>query len=157
MPRALGGGSRIGVIGGGPAGSLFAYFALTFAQRMDLDLRVDIYEPRDFAKPGPAGCNMCGGIISESLVQLLALEGIDLPPTVVQRGIDSYVLHTDQESVKIDTPLREKRIAAVHRGGGPRDIQAVKWGGLDGHLLTLAQQQGEGHRRAHQRRRLGRR
>ena len=142
MPLALEDGSRIGVIGGGPAGSLFAYFALTFAQRMDLDLRVDIYEPRDFAKPGPAGCNMCGGIISESLVQLLALEGIDLPPTVVQRGIDSYVLHTDQESVRIDTPLREKRIAAVHRGGGPRDVQAVKWGGLDGHLLTLAQQQG---------------
>src|SRR3972149_2118382 len=142
MPIALEDGSRIGVSGGGPAGSLFAYFALVFAQRMDLDLRVDIYEPRDFAKPGPAGCNMCGGIISESLVQLLALEGIDLPPTGVQRGTDSYVLHTDQESVRIATPLREKRIAAVHRGGGPRDVQAVKWGGLDGHLLPLAQQQG---------------
>ncbi|MFZ1059838.1 MAG: hypothetical protein WAP47_11695 [Candidatus Rokuibacteriota bacterium] len=25
---------------------------------MDLDLHVDIYEPRDFTKPGPAGCNM---------------------------------------------------------------------------------------------------
>ncbi|MFQ5947138.1 MAG: hypothetical protein ACE5NC_12970, partial [Anaerolineae bacterium] len=88
--------------------------------------------------PGPAGCNMCGGIVSESLVQALAVEGINLPPAVVQRGID--VLHTGDGTVKIDTPLREKRIAAVHRGGGPRDVRHVKWGGLDGYLLTLGWQ-----------------
>lgn len=131
-------GSRVGIVGGGPAGSLTAYFLLSFARRMDLDLRVDVYEPRDFTKPGPAGCNMCGGIVSETLVQALAVEGIELPPTVMQRGIDSYVLHTDSESVRIDTPLKEKRIAAVHRGGGPRDARELEWGGLDGYLLGLA-------------------
>jgi flavin-dependent dehydrogenase len=135
-------GSRIAVIGGGPAGSLAAYFLLTFARRIDLSLSVDIYEPRDFTKPGPAGCNMCGGIVSESLVQALAIDGITLPSTIVQRGIDSYVLHTDNDRVRIDTPLREKRIAAVHRGGGPRDVKELKWGGLDGHLLTLAKELG---------------
>lgn len=109
---------------------------------MDLDLHVDVYEPRDFTKPGPTGCNMCGGIVSESLVQMLAADGINLPATVVQRGIDSYVLHTDTDSVRIDTPLKEKRIAAVHRGGGPRDAKDVKWGGLDGHLLSLARNLG---------------
>ena len=129
---------RVGVIGGGPAGSLFAYFLLTFAERAGLDVQVDIYEPRDFTKPGPAGCNMCGGIVSESLVQSLAIDGIALPSNIVQRGIDSYVLHTDTESVKIDTPLHEKRIAALHRGGGPRDVSDLRWGGLDGHLLSLA-------------------
>ncbi len=142
MALTLEDGSRVGVIGGGPAGSLFAYFLLTFAQRMDLDVAVDVYEPRDFTRPGPSGCNMCGGIVSETLVQALAVEGIALPPTVVQRGIDSYVLHTHAGSVKIDTPLQERRIAAVHRGGGPRDLQEVKWGGLDGYLLTLAQARG---------------
>lgn len=142
MALTLEDGARVGIIGGGPAGSLFAYFLLTFAQRMDLDLRVDIYEPRDFTKPGPIGCNMCGGIVSESLIQVLALEGINLPTTVVQRGVDSYVLHTDQETIHLDTPLKEKRIAAVHRGGGPRDNQEVKWGGLDGHLLGLAKSLG---------------
>ena len=142
MRMMLEDGSRVGVIGGGPAGSLFAYFLLTFAQRMDLDLGVDIYEPRDFTKPGPGGCNMCGGIVSESLIQMLALEGINLPSNVVQRGIDSYVLHSGKGSVRIDTPLNEKRIAAVHRGGGPRDVREVKWGGLDGYLLTLAQELG---------------
>jgi flavin-dependent dehydrogenase len=136
---ALDDGDRVGVIGGGPAGSLFAYFLLTFAGRMDLDLRVDIYEPRDFTKPGPAGCNMCGGIVSESLVQALALDGINLPSAIVQRGIDSYVLHTREGHLRIDTPLHEKRIAALHRGGGPRDSTERRWGGLDGYLLTLAQ------------------
>jgi flavin-dependent dehydrogenase len=135
-------GSHVGVIGGGPAGSLCAYFILTFAERVGLDIDVDVFEPRDFTKPGPAGCNMCGGIVSESLVQALAVEGINLPPTVVQRGIDSYELHTSSESVRIHTPLQEKRIAAVHRGGGPRDVEAVKWGGLDGYLLGLAQKLG---------------
>jgi len=85
---------------------------------------------------------MCGGIISETLVQALAAEGIDLPSTVVQRGIDSYVLHTDTGAVRVDTPLQERRIAAVHRGGGPRDLEERRWGGLDGYLLALAQQRG---------------
>lgn len=142
MEMGLAGGSRVGVIGGGPAGSLFAYFLFTFAQRLDLDLRVDIYEPRDFTKPGAVGCNMCGGIVSESLTQMLALEGIHLPPPVVQRGIDSYALHTEEATVRIDTPLKEKRIAAVHRGGGPRNVRKFTWGSLDHHLLTLARKRG---------------
>lgn len=142
MGATLAEGSRVAVIGGGPAGSLCAYFLLTFARRMDLELGVDVFEPRDFTRPGPAGCNMCGGIVSESLVQALAVEGIDLPPTIVQRGIDSYVLHTDTESLRVETPLQEKRIAAVHRGGGPRDDSERKWGGLDGHLLGLARDAG---------------
>src|SRR5512141_3277370 len=82
-------GSRIAVIGGGPAGSFFSYFLFEMAERIGMELAVDIYEPRDFTKTAPQGCNMCGGIISESLVQLLATEGITLPSTVVQRGIDS--------------------------------------------------------------------
>ena len=142
MTISLEDGSRVGVIGGGPSGSFFAYFLLRFADLLDLDLTIDIYEPRDFTKPGPGGCNMCGGIVSESLIQALAVEGINLPESVVQRGIDSYVLHTDRKTLRLDTPLKEKRIAAVHRGGGPRDIEEMHWGGLDGFLLTLAQQLG---------------
>jgi len=82
-------GSRVGVVGGGPAGSFFSFFLLSMAKSIDLDLEVDIYEPRFFTHRGPAGCNHCGGIISESLVQMLAAEGINLPPRVVQQGIDS--------------------------------------------------------------------
>ncbi len=131
-------GMSVGVVGGGPAGSFFAYFLLLFAERLGIHIRVDIYEYRDFASPAPAGCNMCGGIISESLVQMLAAEGIELPPNVIQRGIDSYVLHMDVGSVRIDTPLNEMRIGAVHRGAGPRDVKQLKWGSFDGYLLSLA-------------------
>jgi len=135
-------GSRVGVVGGGPAGSLAGYFLLEMAGRIDLRLEVDIYEPRDFSLPGPAGCNMGGGVISESLVQLLATEGINLPPSLVQRGIDSYVLHMDRNEVQVRTPLEEMRIAALHRGSGPKGCPAGQWESFDGFLLDLAGERG---------------
>jgi flavin-dependent dehydrogenase len=139
---SLDSGSRVAVIGGGPAGSLFSFYLLDMAGRMGVDIQVDIYEPRDFSRPAPQGCNMCGGIISESLVQMLAADGINLPTTVVQRGIDSYMLHMDVGQVRIETPLREKRIGAVIRGSGPRDIKEIKWQSFDGHLQKLAVEKG---------------
>ena len=135
---ALTDGSRIGVIGGGPAGSFFAFFLFKMAESVGLNISVDIYEPRLFTHRGPAGCNHCGGVVSESLVQLLATEGINLPPTVVRRGIESYVLHTDVGKVHIDTPLQEKRIAAVYRGNGPKQSEPVEIAGFDRHLLDLS-------------------
>ncbi len=138
-------GSRIGVVGAGPAGSFFSYFVLQMAQRVSLDIKVDIYEPRDFSRPAPHGCNMCGGIVSESLVQNLAAEGINLPPGVVQRSIDSYFLHMEEGSVRIETPLQEKRIAAVHRGAGPRDGKGGTMSSFDGFLLELAKGKGASH------------
>ena len=135
-------GARAAVIGGGPAGSFFSYFFFEMAQRAGLDVSVDIFEPRDFWAVGPAACNMCGGIISETLVQNLAADGIHLPDTIVQRGIDSYVLHVDAGSVLIDTPLHEMRIGAVHRASGPRDLEDIKYGSFDGYLQTLAIEKG---------------
>jgi flavin-dependent dehydrogenase len=135
-------GSRVGIIGGGPAGAFFGYFLLRLAHQIGLDLVVDIYEPRDFRHSGPRGCNMCGGIVSESLVQHLATEGIALPDDVIQRRIDSYFLHMDVGSVRIETPLHEKRIAAVHRGLGPRGIKVVHAGSFDNFLLDLAVRNG---------------
>jgi flavin-dependent dehydrogenase len=135
-------GSKVAIIGGGPSGSFFGYFLLEMAERVGLDVEVDTYEPRDYSVPGPAACNMCGGIISESLVQNLAAEGIRLPSTVVQRGIDSYAMHTDLGSVKLQTPIQEKRIAAIHRGAGPRGMKEMKWGSFDGYLQSLAVERG---------------
>lgn len=141
MPK-LGDGARIAVMGGGPAGSLFSYFLLEMAARVDLQLSVDIYEPRDFSKPAPQGCNMCAGVVSESLVQALATEGINLPPTVVQRAIDSYIMHTDVGNTRIETQFHEKRIAAIHRSAGPRGVENTTWMGLDAFLMSLAQAHG---------------
>ena len=135
-------GSRVAVIGAGPAGSMFSYFFLGMAEKIGLDVSVDMFEPRRFCHRGPAGCNHCGGIVSESLVQRLATEGIRLPDCVVQRGIESYTLHTDVGEVEIATPLMEKRIAAIYRGNGPRSSEPLDTQSFDGYLLDLAQQKG---------------
>lgn len=141
-PLALGNGSRVAVMGGGPAGSLFSYFLLDLAEKVDLQLQVDVYEPRDFSLVGPPGCNMCAGIVSESLIQLLAVEGIRLPPDVVQRGVDTYVLHTDVGKTRFETPHLEKRIGAVFRGAGPLGMKEFEWSSFDGYLLEQAVQKG---------------
>ncbi|MCK5410451.1 MAG: hypothetical protein KAJ67_00075 [Gemmatimonadetes bacterium] len=135
-------GARIAVVGGGPAGSFFSYFLLGMAEAVDLPVTLDIYEPRYFTHSGPAGCNHCGGIISESLVQILAAEGISLPPSVVQRGIESYVVHMDEGSVRIESPVHEQRIASVFRGNGPRGGGDMPWESFDGYLLEMAADSG---------------
>jgi flavin-dependent dehydrogenase len=134
-------------MGGGPAGAFFTYFLLQTAERVGLELEVEVYEPRDFATLGPAGCNMCGGILSESLLQHLAAEGINVPSAVIQRRLDSYTLHMDVGSVRIETPLREKRIAAVHRGSGPRGVTMPQGRSFDGYLLDLATGKGAARHR----------
>lgn len=135
-------GSRVAVIGGGPAGSYFTYFLLDMAELLGIEIEVDVYEPRNFSKAGPGGCNHCGSIISESLVQLLATKGINLPPDVVQRGISSYVMHMDIGSVRIETPIQEMRIGAVHRGAGPKGDTGNKWQSFDGFLQNLTIEKG---------------
>ena len=134
---ALQDGSRVAVIGGGPAGSFFAFFLLKMARAINLALEVDIYEPRPFSGGGPASCNHCGGIVSESLVQILAAEGINLPPTIIRRGIDSYVVHTDVGEVAISSPAHERRIAALYRARGPRGVADYARAGFDEFLQEM--------------------
>ena len=135
-------GARVAVIGGGPAGSFFSFFLLKMADAIDLDIEVDIYEPRSFNYCGPAGCNHCGGVVSESLVQILAAEGINLPPSVVQRGIESYVVHMDVGDVTIESPAGEQRIAALYRGNGPREGGNAPLESFDGYLQDMAVDRG---------------
>lgn len=135
-------GARVAVIGGGPAGAFFAYFLLDLAHRVQRSIAVDIYEPRDFAQLGARGCNGCAGIVSERLMRTLAEDGIELPPTVVQRTINAYVLHMDVGSARITPPHQDTHIASVHRGAGPRELRGRAWVGLDAYVLELAQRQG---------------
>jgi len=135
-------GSKIAVIGGGPAGTFFTFFAMDFAQRMDMNIQVDIIEAKSFHKAGPSGCNHCGGIISESLVQMLSAEGIVLPSSVIRRGIESYTMHLETGSAVIETPLREQRIASVYRGFGPKGAVDTSYESFDGYLLFLCKEKG---------------
>lgn len=135
-------GSRIAVVGGGPSGSFFSYFALDFAERFGLEIEVDIYEAKDFTCTGPAGCNNCGGLVSESLIQVLSSEGIVLPSKVIRRGIETYTLHLEQGSTVIEAPFNEQRIAAMFRGQGPKGSDDVEHESFDNYLLTLCEKKG---------------
>ena len=141
-------GSKVAIVGGGPAGTLTAIFLLNLAKMLHLELSVDIYEPKDFSKTGPKGCNMCGGVVSESLVQLLAMEGISLPENVIIDTLNAYVLHTDNDAVLIETPNKEYRIATIFRGGGPKGAEhqnPLPWISFDLFLLQLALEKGARH------------
>ena len=131
-------GANIAVIGGGPTGSFFSIFALQMAGMLGIELNITIFEPKDFTKTGPAGCNRCGGIVSELLLQTLAVEGINLPDTVVRKGINSYELHTNHGTVSIATPAFDKTIATVSRGGGPLGIAGGGKESFDHFLLGQA-------------------
>lgn len=139
-------GANIAVVGGGPTGSFFSIFALKMAKMIGKEITVTIFEPKDFTKEGPGGCNRCGGIISELLVQTLAVEGINLPDTVVRKGINSYRLHTNQGSVSIATPSLEKTIATVYRGGGPKGTLGQDMESFDHFLLNQAIHEGAVHK-----------
>jgi flavin-dependent dehydrogenase len=112
---------------------------------MGREIQVTIYEPKNFLGKGPAGCNHCGGVISELMVQSLAVEGINIPTSVVQRGINSYQLYTEKGDVRIETPSHEKTIASVYRSGGPHDLTIQDKDSFDNFLLQSAVEEGATH------------
>ncbi len=65
-------GDRVCIIGGGPAGSFSALHLLRMAAQRQIRLEVLIFEPRDFSRAGPAGCNRCAGVLSSRLVRGLS-------------------------------------------------------------------------------------
>lgn len=135
-------GSNIAVIGGGPAGCFFTYYAIEFANRFDLNIAIDIYEAKTFSKIGAAGCNHCGGIISESLVQKLSTDGIIIPTEVIQRGVNTYTMHVESGDALIQTPSKEHRIASVFRGCGPKGCLDTSQRSFDNYLLNLCKEKG---------------
>jgi len=141
-PLTLENGANIAIVGGGPSGSFFTIFAQKIAGMIGKKVHVTIFEGKDFTREGPSGCNRCGGVISELLLQTLALEGINFPETIVQRGIDSYRLYTSDGDVSIGTPSHEKTIATVYRGGGPKGTFSSQKQSFDQFLLFLAMNEG---------------
>ena len=116
----LGEGARVVVIGGGPAGAFFSLFAHQQAEKEGRRISIMLFDGKDFAQHGPKGCNLCAGVISETLVVQLADRGIVLPPEKVQRMIEGYHLRSSAGGVLLRHPLHESRITTVFRGNGPR-------------------------------------
>lgn len=135
---------RVGVVGGGPAGSFCAIGLCRLSQRFRLDLEVTVFDYKNFEKLGPAGCNMCAGVIPDSLVRNLRALDIDLPEHVIQRRLEGYLLHTRGGAVDIPTPPATT-IYATFRGPGPLGMYPAAREGFDWWLLSEAQRAGASH------------
>ncbi len=135
-------GSRIVIVGGGPAGSFTALHLLNLAAEAHLALDVIIIEARDFNRPGPGSCNKCAGILSSTLVQNMERIGLNLPAAVIQSVIHNYVLHMGDTQIPIHSRKESQRIISVYRGRGPRLGAAPPPPSFDGWLLSKAQEKG---------------
>ncbi len=135
-------GSTIAVIGAGPAGVFFADFAEQLARENGLDISLVLFDGKDFTQKGPRGCNLCAGVISETLVEHLKARRIVLPKEKVQRKITGYCLNERSGSFLLTHPLQESRITTVFRGNGPT---AAGHGGnisFDDYLLQQVRRRG---------------
>jgi flavin-dependent dehydrogenase len=107
-------------------------------------MEVVVFDNKNFEKPGPAGCNMCAGIIPDSLVRNLRALGIDLPHHVIQRRIEGYRLETKGGWVDLPTP-QGTSLYATFRGPGPLGMYPAAQEGFDWFLLSEAQRSGAAH------------
>jgi flavin-dependent dehydrogenase len=130
--------SRVCIVGGGPAGSLAALHLLHLSKLHNLSFKVQIFEPRDFSRPGPSGCNRCAGVLSSRLWGNLSELDLSLPEETIQAELQHYTIHLDGESIHLNRPDPSRRIVSVYRGGGPRMIDGPPEAGFDHYLLDQA-------------------
>lgn len=137
-------GAQVAIIGGGPAGSFFANFALKLAREAGLDVTVTIFEWRDFTRPDRGGCNMSVGVLAERLMERLDGEGIEVPQRCVQSKIEDYNFFTQDDHLCLHHPKfgHKPRIATVFRGGGPVHSKPTQDISFDNFLLRLVEARG---------------
>ncbi|NIS79222.1 MAG: hypothetical protein GTO14_03155 [Anaerolineales bacterium] len=145
MRLGLNDGGRVCIVGGGPAGSFAAIHLLNLMRQHDLKLKITIFEPRDFSRPGPGGCNRCAGVLSSRLLSALESVGLSLPEEVVQAKINSYAINLDGEVLNIHRPDPSRRILSIYRGAGPRLTQGEVIASFDNFLLREACSRGAEH------------
>ncbi len=136
-------GSQIAIIGGGPAGSFFAHFAQKWAIEKGINISITIFDGKDFLQRGPRGCNLCAGVIAESLNEKLKDEGIFLPEERIINRVDGYCLHVNGNSLLLSCAENENNtIATVFRGNGPRFSTFPDIISFDDFLLSWVQDRG---------------
>jgi NADH dehydrogenase len=135
-------GSRVAIIGGGPAGSLFALYFLHYAAEKGVDSELTIYNLRNFDDPGPKGCKGCAGILSVPLLKNLEELGLTVPKEIIQTRIEQYTVHSPYASISLSNPEKEIQIASVYRGCGPRISGCESLISFDGWLLHEVQKRG---------------
>ena len=138
--KRLHNGSRIAIVGGGPAGSFFALYVRLFGEMAGIHPRITVYQDRNFDALGPNGCKGCAGILSPSVLKNWKELGLTLPDEIVQTPIDLYAVHSPHTSISISNPDKDTQIVSVYRGGGPRVSEFESRISFDGWLLKQAQE-----------------
>jgi flavin-dependent dehydrogenase len=138
-------GSKVVVLGGGPAGALFAIHLLGQSRQAGVDVAVTIVEKKAVQPSGalpnnPRGCNYCAGIISPRLHNALDKIGISLPEKLICEEFGHIWIH----GLWKNFPLKlapGQRMYSLFRGSLPHDRQD-RTTGLDGFLLNEARTRG---------------
>jgi flavin-dependent dehydrogenase len=131
--------SRVGIIGGGPAGCFAAIQLLNRAREEGLRLDVRIFDPRfDTDVRGVAACKGCAGIVSANAVQSIESLGLSVPPRVIQETIEEYRVHILGQTIRLPQPHPGRKILSVYRGRGPRTHQGEPIESFDSYLISEA-------------------
>jgi NADH dehydrogenase len=135
-------GSRVAIVGGGPAGVFFSFYLLRYGEQENIHPEITIYQQRNFAEGGPKGCKGCAGILSVSLLSNLEELSLTIPGEIIQNRIKAYTIHSPYTSISITSSEKEKQIVSIYRGGGPRLSHGNITASFDGWLLEQAQSHG---------------
>ncbi|MDI6763446.1 MAG: FAD-dependent oxidoreductase [Thermodesulfobacteriota bacterium] len=130
------------IVGGGPAGSLFALYLLRYAAERNIRPDITLYEERKFNESGSRGCKGCAGILSISFLKNLRELGLNIPGEIIQSKIEQYAVHSPYTSISISNPERDIEIVSIYRGGGPARLVSENPGSFDGWLLEQAKSMG---------------
>jgi flavin-dependent dehydrogenase len=137
-------GSRIAIVGGGPAGSFFANFALRLARLKGIKVHVTVFEGRDFSRADHSACNMSVGVMAERLMEKLDWQDITVPRRCIQSEIKGYQFFTQDDYMSLEHPQpgHTPRIISVFRGGGPVHSDIKEDVSFDHFLLKLVEERG---------------
>ncbi len=138
----LGNGSRVAIVGGGPAGCFFALYLLKFARQAAITPSITLYQERPFTACGPTGCKGCAGVLSLSVVRNLQELALKIPASVIQSKIERYAVHSPHLSLSISNPDKEIEIVSVYRGAGPGHGDNKDNPSFDNWLLSETVKQG---------------
>ncbi|MBI2162660.1 MAG: hypothetical protein HYU32_00735 [candidate division NC10 bacterium] len=128
---------RVAIIGAGPAGTVAALNLLHLARRNNRPIRVLLLDRKTFTQFGPAGCNLCAGVMSAALIHDLERLGVIIPPHVIQQKILGYELETRGGSLLLPRPPGSV-IYTAYRGIGPRGLHYDEERSFDAFLLRSA-------------------
>ncbi|HEY0380477.1 MAG TPA: FAD-dependent monooxygenase [Pyrinomonadaceae bacterium] len=146
QPTYLQSGNTVGVVGAGPAGSFFAIELLRRARALGLDIKVDIYDGKNFARKGAPGCNMCAGAVGTRLIQEIErTTATPIPREVIHYEIEGYAVHYQDSYARLENET-SKKIYGVYRGAGPVSTENPDGArSFDQFLLTQAVRLGARH------------